>query len=464
MKFTPEQIASATGGALHDMGRGAHAAPRNAPGASPALQIVTDSRKAGPETCFVALVGERFDAHDFVAQVAQAGAALVVTSRPPEGCAVPCVEVPDTLVALQDLGRAVRRAFSGPVVGITGSAGKTTTRVLVVEVLRALGPVHHTQGNLNNHVGVPLTLLAYDDTLPAAAMVLEMGMNHLGEIAVLQDIGAPTIRLVTNVGEAHVEGCGSIEGVARAKQEMFDGARPGDVCIVNLDNAFVAAMPLPAGARRLTYGVHPDADVRMVEARIDGEALTTHLVLDVAGTRVTAMLAVPGLHIAHNAAAAAAVALAAGVPLGSLGEALSRYAPEGMRNRVEHLHGLRVIDDAYNANPTSMEAALRLLAALPGPRVAVLGDMLELGAAEADAHRAVLSLAVSLGLEGVHVTGPRMTAAARDLDGHLIVHADVDALADALLPHLAPASALLVKGSRGARMERVTARLRGGTP
>jgi UDP-N-acetylmuramoyl-tripeptide--D-alanyl-D-alanine ligase len=152
------------------------------------------------------------------------------------------------------------------------------------------------------------------------------------------------------------------------------------------------------------------------------------------------------------------------VPLGSLGEALSRYAPEGMRNRVEHLHGLRVIDDAYNANATSMEAALRLLAALPGPRVAVLGDMLELGTAEADAHRAVLSLAVSLGLEGVHVTGPRMTAAARDLDGHLIVHADVDALADALLPHLAPATALLVKGSRGARMERVTARLRGGTP
>jgi UDP-N-acetylmuramoyl-tripeptide--D-alanyl-D-alanine ligase len=176
---------------------------------------------------------------------------------------------PDTLVALQDLGRAVRRTFTGPVVGITGSAGKTTTRVLVMEVLAALGRVHATRGNLNNHVGVPLTLLALEEPSAAAALVLEMGMNHLGEIALLQDVGAPTIRLVTNVGAGHVEGCGSIEGVAAAKQELFDGARAGDVLVVNLDDPRVAAMPLPAGTRRLTYGRHADAEVRLVAVDSD---------------------------------------------------------------------------------------------------------------------------------------------------------------------------------------------------
>ena len=450
MTFTPRAIAAATGGVLH------------AALADTALRIGTDSRVAGPGTCFVALVGERFDAHDFLAQVAAAGTDLVVATRVTDGWNRPWVQVADTLVALQDLARAVRRSFHGPVVGITGSAGKTSTRVMVADVLRALGTVHHTQGNLNNHVGVPLTLLAYaPGSTPAASMVLEMGMNHLGEIAVLQDIGAPTVRLITNVGAAHVEGCGSLEGVARAKQELFDGARPGEVCVVNLDDARVAAMPLPRGVRRLGYGSAAQADVRLLSARIDGDTLQTHLVLDVTGARVEATLAVPGLHLAQNAAAACAVGLACGVPVATMADSLARFAPEGMRNRVERLAGHRVIDDAYNANPTSMEAALRMLAALPGPRVAVLGDMLELGTAEADAHREVLALAASLGIE-THVTGSRMATAAAHVP-KIRVHADADALADTLLPTLAPSTALLVKGSRGARMERVTARLRGGS-
>jgi UDP-N-acetylmuramyl pentapeptide synthase len=171
---------------------------------------------------------------------------------------------------------------------------------------------------------------------------------------------------------------------------------------------------------------------------------------------------VPGLHLAHNAAAACAVGLAAGVPVATMGDALARYAPEGMRNRVETLAGLRVIDDSYNANPTSMFAALELLAALPGPHAAALGDMLELGPVEAEAHRSVLARAQALGIESIHVAGPRMSAAAAHVPG-VQAHADADALADALLPSLAPSTALLVKGSRGARMERVTQRLRGGS-
>ncbi|MEN9787427.1 MAG: hypothetical protein RLZZ299_2691 [Pseudomonadota bacterium] len=451
MTFTAQAIAAATGGAL----RGGGAPPPQEPGG-----VVTDSRVVGPADWFVALVGETHDAHAFLGDVARRGCAGVVATHVPEGWALPWVEVGDTLVALQDLGRAVRAGFDGPVVGITGSAGKTTTRVMVAELLAALGPVHATRGNLNNHVGVPLTLLAY--TPPAASMVLEMGMNHRGEIAVLQDIGRPTVRLVTNVGPAHVEGCGSLEGVAAAKQELFDGARPGDVCCVNLDDPFISAMPLPAGARRLTWGRHPESTVRLVSASVDGAALTTELHVRTPDGDVRATLPVPGLHLAQNATGAIAVAHALGVPVTTMADALGRYAPEGMRNRVVHLGGHRVIDDAYNANPTSMEAALRLLATLPGPRVAVLGDMLELGAVEEPAHREVLACAVSLGLDAVHVTGPRMAIAARAFAG-VQVHADPETLADALLPSLAPSTAILVKGSRGARMERVTDRLRGAT-
>ena len=448
MNFDLEAAARATGGRAHGT-------------AAPPSRIVTDSRLAGPGTAFVALVGDKHDAHDFLDQVAAAGVDYVVATRVPAGWSTPWVEVPDTLVALQDLGRAVRRGFAGPVVGITGSAGKTTTRVLVMEVLAALGRVHATRGNLNNHVGVPLTLLALEEQPPAAALVLEMGMNHLGEIALLQDIGAPTIRLVTNVGEAHVEGCGSIEGVAAAKQEMFDGARAGDVCVVNLDDPWVAAMPVPVGARRLTYGQHPDADVRLVAVHIDPEALTTHLRVETRDGAVESTLAVPGAHLAHNACAAVAVGLAAGVPRDGMGASLARFQPEGMRNRVERIGALRLIDDAYNANPTSMEAALRLLAALPAPRVAVLGDMLELGSVEAESHVAVLALARSLPIDAVHVTGPRMTRAAASVPG-VHVHADAPALADVLTDTLSPSTAVLVKGSRGARMERVSERLRGG--
>lgn len=208
------------------------------------------------------------------------------------------------------------------------------------------------------------------------------------------------------------------------------------------------------------WGRHPDATVRLVDAEVDGVALTTRLHVRTPDGDVRATLPVPGLHLAHNATAAIAIAHTLGVPVETMGPALARYAPEGMRNRVTLLGGHRVIDDAYNANPTSMDAALRLLASLPGPRVAVLGDMLELGAVEAESHREVLACAVSLGLDAVHVAGPRMTAAA-DAFPDVRAHADPEALADALLPSLAPSTAILVKGSRGARMERVTDRLRG---
>jgi UDP-N-acetylmuramoyl-tripeptide--D-alanyl-D-alanine ligase len=443
MIFDARTIAAATGGELLQDG--------------PAGPVGTDSRRVAPGSWFVALAGETFDGHDFLGVAGASGAAGALVSRAPTSWNAGLVRVPDTLVGLQSLARFARDGFSGPVVGITGSAGKTSTRVMVVEVLRALGIVHHTRGNLNNHIGLPLTLC--DVPPDADALVVEMGMNHLGEIALLQGIARPTVRLVTNVGAAHVEGCGSIEGVARAKQELFDGAVEGDTCCVNLDDPFIAAMPLPEGVRVITWGRHPDAQVRLTDVSVDGERLQTRLRIETPEGTVRATLEVPGEHLAVNAAAAVAVAWALRVPIPLLGPALSRFQPEGMRNRVERIGGVAVLDDAYNANPLSMAAAVRTVAALGGRRYAALGDMLELGSAEHEAHAAVLAAAVGAGLDAVWVTGPRMAAAAAEVPG-VRVFPDAETLAEALVVALSEGDALLVKGSRGARMERVVERLR----
>lgn len=443
MIFDARTIAAATGGEL--LGEG------------PAGPVGTDSRRVPPGSWFVALAGEKFDGHDFLGVVAASGAAGALVSRAPERWSAGLVRVPDTLVALQDLARFVRGQFHGPVVGITGSAGKTSTRVMVAEVLRSLGVVHHTQGNLNNHIGLPLTLCHLPPD--ADVMVIEMGMNHRGEITLLQGIASPTVRLITNVGAAHVEGCGSIEGVAAAKQELFDGASAGDVVCVNLDDPFIAAMPLPEGVRVITWGRHPDAQIRLTDVSVDGSRLQTRLRIETPEGTVRATLDVPGEHLATNAAAAVAVAFALRVPIEHLGPALSRFQPEGMRNRIERIGGVAVLDDAYNANPVSMLAALRTLAALPGRRFAALGDMLELGAEEAPAHVEVLRAAVGAGLAGVWVTGPRMALASASVPG-VRTFDDADALGAALAEAAVEGDSALVKGSRGARMERVVERLR----
>jgi UDP-N-acetylmuramoyl-tripeptide--D-alanyl-D-alanine ligase len=445
MIFTGQTLATATGGRLLRDG--------------PAGTLGTDSRRVAPGSWFLALPGDRFDGHDFLPHARAAGCAGAVVSREPADWDRGLVVVAEPLTALQDVARFVRGGFLGPVVGITGSAGKTSTRVMVKDVLAPLGLVHFTQGNLNNHIGLPLTLCALPPD--ADALVLELGMNHPGEIRLLQAIARPTVRLITNVGAAHVEGCGSIEGVAAAKQELFDGARQGDILCVNLDDPWVSAMPRPEGARVLSYGARADATIRLTDVAVDGDRMQTRIRIETPDGAVRATLEVPGAHLAINAAAATAVAFALRVPLDSIGAALSRFVPEGMRNRVERIGGAAVLDDAYNANPTSMIAALRTLAALPGRRIAVLGDMLELGAAEDLSHAEVLATAASLGLDQVWVTGERMSRVA-GLYAGVRAFPDAGALAEALVQelHLGVGDALLVKGSRGARMERVVERLR----
>lgn len=438
MKFTASQIAEATGG---EVVRDAGAGP-----------IGTDTRNLPDGAWFVAIVGERYDGHDMLA-VTDGAVGVVVDRDVDVTCGV--VRVQDTTAALQDLGRVARDRLTGPVVGLTGSAGKTTTRALMALAVSPLGRVHQTVGNLNNHFGVPLTLVAADES--AAVSVVELGTSGPGEIALLSNVVRADVRLIVNIGASHLEELGGLSGVAAEKGCLFDDARPDDVCCVNLDDPYIAAMALPDGVQVVTYGWHDDADVRLVSAQIDPDRLSTVAVFEVGGSQVDCELPAPGVHLAHNAAGALACAVALGVDPAQACRAMGRYEPVGMRLAIERLpRGITAFNDAYNANPTSMEASLRMFAALPGRKAVVLGDMLELGADEARFHDEIVELACSLRFDKILLVGPRMSIAARDTDSGRIERAqDGTLLAGPLADWLSAGDRVLFKGSRGARVERI---------
>jgi UDP-N-acetylmuramoyl-tripeptide--D-alanyl-D-alanine ligase len=514
MILRDEDIALGTGGRLRQPG--------------PPGVVTTDSRRLAPGQWFLALSGDRFDGHTFLAHAREAGCAGAIARQVPEGWDRGFVQVEDGLAAVQALAGWVRQGFHGPVVGVTGSAGKTTTRAMIALVLGQDEPggprVHATHGNLNNHIGLPLSIL--DAPVDADAWVLEMGMNHLGEIDLLQRIARPTVRLITNVGAAHLEGVGDLEGVARAKGELFAGARPGDLCVVNRDDPRISALPLPEGVSILRYGsareessqvpqtpegggparsgspgrakpggptatsgpwgepggVPPweraarddwsiPLDVRLTDAHIDPETLSTRFRVETPGGGVVlGQIHSPGLHLAHDACAAIAVGVALRVPAERMAARLARYEPVGMRLRVESgPRGERFLNDAYNANPVSMAASLETLGSITGHRrLAMLGDMLELGSDEARAHDEVLErvlMALEAGeLALVGLVGPRFAAAvqrrASGPDEGLLVEAEAEALGRRLAPLLQPDDVVLLKGSRGIAMERTLHTLR----
>jgi len=441
MIFTAEQLAQGAHGQLMSGG---------VPGG-----VCTDTRAIQAGDWFLAIRGERFDAHNFLDKAIEAGATGVIAEEVQPGWNAGYIKVADGLTALQNIGRFARTRFDGPVVGITGSAGKTTTRALVGLALAELGTVHQTAGNYNNHIGLPLTLLAAP--ADAQAWVLEMGMNHSGEIALLQEIGRPTIRIITNVGIAHLEGLGSIEAIAKAKGELFDGARPGDICCINMDDPHVVNLTIPHGVQTLRYGAHPDSDLRLMSAHVDPDNLNTHFVVQAAGQQVSGMIPNPGLHMAHNAVAAMSVGLALGLDLSGMTKRIAQYAPVGMRLRIEPgPRGTKVINDAYNANPMSVEANLNMLAAIPAGegrrRIALLGDMLELGPTEIAQHREIAEIATTLGLDLIAFAGPRFTEAVGST--HTCAP-DAETLGAIIQDALRPGDIILIKGSRGMAMERL---------
>ena len=443
MNFDAAQIAAATGGTVITK---AAAGP-----------VATDTRSLPKGCWFLAIVGERFDGHDALDKASDAIGVIVDRAVETSGG---CVQVDDTTAALQDLGRAARDRLTGPVVGLTGSAGKTTTRALIALALSPLGRVHQTVGNLNNHFGVPMTLVAAPET--SAASVVELGTSGPGEIALLSDITRPDVRLIINIGASHLEDLGGLDGVAREKGVLFTDARPGDTCCVNLDDPRIASMAIPEGAKRLTYGVSEQADVQLIDAVIDPSTLSTIAEFTYQGRHVECVIPAPGLHMAHNATAALAVALALGVDVVEAAEAMTAYEPVGMRLAIESLpRGITAFNDAYNANPTSMEASLRMFASLPGRKVVVLGDMLELGSEESAHHDAIAELAVRLRMNRVLLVGPRMSIACDGLDSSIVDRAiDGTLLVQSLADWLLPGDRVLFKGSRGAKVERILHTLR----
>ncbi len=446
--FTGETAAAVTGG------------ERKRPG-EPTTALTTDTRAITPGALFVALVGERFDGNDYLHAAVSAGATGVVCSRG-KGVAVAdagpraawVCEVDDTLVALGDLARAHRRRFSGPVVCITGSNGKTSTKELTALALGAGGEVLATYRNHNNRIGVPQTLAKLRARHDFA--VVECGMSLPGEIAELGRIAEPDVAVVTNVGAAHLEGLGTVEAVAREKADLLRALGPSGVAVVPADSALLAPHVAELRCRVVRFGpggeVCCEGDVRVDEG-------CQRFVANVAGRRVPVTLPALGVHMVRNTLASLAVCHALGQNVYAAAAAIARFEPVGQRMRPLTLGPRLVLEDCYNANPASMDAALATLEGLPGPHVAVVGDMLELGLRAVELHSEVGALAARRGVQVLLARGAFAEATVRGaraagLQAARIFTDDIDA-AQAALEHTAAGGTVLVKGSRGARMERV---------
>ncbi|GGX27495.1 UDP-N-acetylmuramoyl-tripeptide--D-alanyl-D-alanine ligase [Pigmentiphaga litoralis] len=455
---------SAMQGVLHGASGESAAAPRIA-----IHGVSTDSRSVATGDLFVALVGEKFDAHDYVAAVAQAGAAAVVVQRPMDDVGVPQIVVSDTRVALARLAAAWRARFAIPLIGVTGSNGKTTTKEMIAAILAAWHgePARlATRGNLNNEIGVPLTLLRL--TASHQSAVVELGMNHPGEIAQLARVAAPTVGLVNNAQREHQEFMHTVEAVARENGAVIEHLPPDGVAVFPSDDPHTPIWMALAGARPcLRFGLDGHAEVtpEVTATGIDMQAFDTRFTLVTPAGSAPVVLAAAGQHNVRNALAAAACALAIGTPLAKVVDGLQAFAPvKGRMQRHALPSGGLLIDDTYNANPDSARAAIDVLASLPSPRVLVLGDMGEVGNDGPAMHREVGEYARACGIDAVFALGDatRDTVAAfnADADGNG-VHADrVEDLAPAIQA-VQPAS-VLVKGSRFMRMERVVAALLAG--
>jgi UDP-N-acetylmuramoyl-tripeptide--D-alanyl-D-alanine ligase len=431
MRIRASEVAAATGGVL----RGPDV---TVDGAS------FDSRALRPGQLFVPLVAAR-DGHDFVAAAVERGAAATLADRPLDA-AIPVIEVPDTAAALIDLATAARGRLHATVVGITGSVGKTSTKDLVRAALAPQRQVAANERSFNNTQGLPVTVLGAPDA--TEVLVLEMGMRALGEIAALCAIGRPDIGVVTAVAASHTETLGGLDGVARAKGELVEALGPDGTAILNADDERVAAMRARTGARVLTYGRDRRADVRVDDLVLDALARPSATVRTPWGS-VEVRLAVSGAHMAANAAAAIAVAGVVGVDVAAAGAALGGAALSAMRMQVlRAASGGIVINDAYNANPSSTTAALESLAAVAASRrVAVLGTMAELDDPAA-AHREVAATARRLGIELVAVGTDHYGVAALD-----------DEAAAAAVGPVRDGVAVLVKASRAVGLERLATAL-----
>lgn len=410
--------------------------------------VSTDSRKVGSDQLFIAIRGERFDAHKFVAGLSGQAAAALVDER--IECDLPQIVVDDTRLALARFAAAWRQRFDLPLIGLTGSNGKTTVKEMLSAILGVKGEVLATLGNLNNDLGVPLTLLRLRKTHDYA--VIEMGANHFDEIAFLTDIGRPDVALLNNAGASHLEGFGSVEGVSRAKAEIFQGLDDAGIAIINADDDYADYWQgCVTGKQVISFGLDNTATVQ-------GQALPTgRLVLSQAAESVEINLALLGRHNQRNALAAAAAAIAVGANLSEIKQGLESLKPvKGRLTPFVGQQGARLIDDTYNANPSSMKAAIDVLAEFTaGPRVLVLGDMGELGDDVDTLHAGIGAYANAKHIDHIFCLGIYSAATAKSFGDNAHHYHEMDALLVAIKKELINNMTLLVKGSRSMRMERV---------
>ena len=429
-------------------------------------RVTTDSRAVEPGDLFVALAGERFDGHDFVAGAFGRGAAAAMVAEGRGAFAGPVVAVADTLAALQRLAADWRSRFRVPLVVVVGSNGKTTVKEMTASILRAAWgdeATLATTGNLNNAIGLPLTLLRLRESHRAA--VVELGMNHRGETRELAAIAKPTIVVVNNAQREHQEFMASVDEVAREHADAVAALPRGGVAVLNADDPSCGVWreaAARAGAQVCSFGLHTVADVT---ARAAFDAEGTDLAIGSPAGPARVRLAVPGEPMARNALAAAAAALAAGATIDAVARGLAAFRPVAGRLVAKRAaSGALVIDDSYNANPDSVRAAIDVLARARGVRRLALGDMGEVGAEGPAFHREVGAYARERGIERLDATGPLARLAVEAFGEGARWHADVDALAEALAPEAREGVTILVKGSRFMRMERVVAALTGETP
>ena len=428
--------------------------------------VSTDSRSLGSGELFVALRGDHFDGHQFLAQARERGACAAVVAADTVAqlkgkVNMPLLAVADTRLALGALAAYWRARFSLPLIAVTGSNGKTSTKEMIAAILQAQAVldgydpevvVLATQGNFNNDIGLPLTLLKMRTTHRSG--VIEMGMNHPGEIAYLTRLAQPTVALVTNAQRAHLEGMGDLEQVAEEKASIYDGLMAGGIALVNGDEAFADYWKgVNAGRRVVTFGLDQPADVG---GKVQLHGLETRIELATAKGGASIRLQVPGLHNARNALAAAAATLAAGISLAAVVAGLESF--RGVKGRLQKKaspEGAVILDDSYNANPDSVRAGIDVLASTVGHTLLVLGDMGEIGAMSGQYHDEVGGYAKSQGIDQLHALGESSARAVNNFGPGGHHYKNIDELVRAVRAELTPSTTVLVKGSRFMKMERV---------
>ncbi|PIR17653.1 MAG: hypothetical protein COV46_03270 [Deltaproteobacteria bacterium CG11_big_fil_rev_8_21_14_0_20_49_13] len=459
MKLSFEDIAAATGAKILQKGP-----------AKDALNVCIDSRLIKKGDFFIAIKGPHFDGHDFIDEVIEKGACAVIRSKKQEAGSrkegVWVLEVADTVKALGDIAAAWRRKNDIKVVAVTGSNGKSTTKEMIAAGLSTLRRVIKTEGNFNNLIGLPLQVLRDIENYDVA--LFEMGMNAPGEIRRLAEIASPDIGVITNVNPAHLEKLHTVENVAKAKGELFEAMRPDGIIIVNAEDPWVMKLASGYKGKKTTFGMQNGCDVQF--GRLISEGLDrTDLTFYIKGREFSMRLPVPGVHNVMNAMAAIAVGVALGVSPLIMVPDLERFSNMKMRmERIQLLNGVQVINDCYNANPSSMQAALRTLsvAKRAGRFIAVLGDMLELGEAAPSKHVELGEGVATFGVNKLFIAGDFAADVAKGAkakgmnDSDIKIENDLEVLKDDVTREIKTGDVVLVKGSRGMKMERVVEHLK----